>query len=420
VNLARGNYSYANSLSGSGSTTAGGVTPLKQNAPWIASAFTTAQTASTFWATQTMPASSTVAVTDPAAANKTFKFTGTLATVNVFTISRVDLQTAKHLDIDIPKGSLAIINVTGGSTFTTATWLDTRYVGASAADPADARSGLSWNFVGTTAITLVGAAPEGLILAPSAALTSAGSTLKGSAVVSSMTNAGTIQFAPSKLSCLTVPTTTVLTGTVTAPALPATCKPGAWVFRLTGAATPPNTARITWDDGSTRDVVVYSTDNSNTSLYRTTVNLNKGVVGASIVPPTGWTGTFALYEGPCKGPAPTLRACLEGPLTSPPTPAVSGRFGYQVAKYVLDDATFISTYSGTGAAPFTAATMTPDPKIKMSAPILLEAAPITWSVSGTYTPIQQSFSTVSATLPAAGTLITDSNACVVPDTLFPT
>jgi choice-of-anchor A domain-containing protein len=415
VNLARGNYSYANAKTASGVTTAGSVAPLNQSAPWIASAFTTAQTASTFWAAQTMPATSNVTVTDSTVANKTFKFAGTLTSVNVFSISAANLQAAKHIDIDIPKGSLAVVNVTGGSSFTTAGWADVRYVGASAADPADARSGLSWNFVGITSITMSGAGVEGLFLAPSATLTAAGSTLKGSVVVSSMTSAGTIQFAPSKLSCLTPPTTTVLTATTTAPALPATCEPGLWIFRLTGAPTPPNTVRITWADGSTRDVVVFSTDSSNTSLYRTTANLDKAVIGASMVPPAGWTGTFALFQGPCKGPAPTLRACLEGAIG---TVGVSGKFGYQVSKAVRSDATFINTVAPTGAAPF--ATMAVDSKFKMSAPIDLAAgAPTTWSVSGTYSS-GESFATISATLPAAGTIVSDSNACVVSDTLFPT
>jgi choice-of-anchor A domain-containing protein len=423
VNLARGNYSYANSLSGSGSTTAGGVTPLKQNAPWIASAFTTAQTASTFWATQTMPASSTVAVTDPAAANKTFKFTGTLATVNVFSISRVDLQTAKHLDIDIPKGSLAIVNVTGGSTFTTATWLDTRYVGASAADPADARSGLSWNFVGTTALTLAGTAPEGLILAPSASLASTGSTLKGSAVVSSMTTAGTIQFAPSKLSCLsstapitvTPPPPSVLDSITTAGGDRMTCNAvrGDWKFTLTGMTPPPSRITVNWVGGEVQPIS-YSSWTSSGVVYSTPyIPGRQDLASAQVASGVGASARLSI-SGNCVGTPPTLAYCLEGSVGSP---ATGGKFDYQFPLDVLADSYMVNTVTPSSPAPALVGSAT----VTRSGSFPLGTS---WSVAGTYDN-GRIMPATSVSLPASET-VTKLNACELPpevplpNTFFPT
>jgi choice-of-anchor A domain-containing protein len=424
VNLARGNYSYANSKSGSGTTTAGGVAPIKQNAPWIASAFTTAQSASTFWATQTMPATSTVTVTDPAAANKTYKFTGTLGTVNVFTITRVDLQTAKHIDIDIPRGSLAIINVTGGSTFTTATWLDTRYVGASAADPADARSGLSWNFVGTTTLTLAGAAPEGLILAPSAALAATGSTLKGSAVVSSMSTAGTIQFAPSKLSCLsstapitvTPPPPTVLDTVTTAGGDRMTCNAvrGDWTFTLTGMTTPPSKLTVNWVGGEVQPISWSSWTDAGVVYSTPYIAGRQDLASTPVASGVGASARLSI-SGNCVDSAPTMAFCLEGTVGAP---ATGGKFDYKFPLDVLTtDGFFINTISGGATAPTLVSSATP---------IRSGSFPLgtTWSVAGTYSNAHI-MPAASISLPGADT-VTLANACELPsaeplpDTLFPT
>jgi choice-of-anchor A domain-containing protein len=422
VNLARGNYSYANSKSGSGTTTAGGVAPIKQNAPWIASAFTTAQSASTFWATQTMPATSTVTVTDPAAANKTYKFTGSLAAVNVFTISRVDLQTAKHIDIDIPKGSLAIINVTGGSTFTTASWLDTRYIGASAADPADARSGLSWNFVGTTTLTLAGPAPEGLILAPSAALAATGSTLKGSAVVSSMSTAGTIQFAPSKLSCLsstapitvTPPPPTVLDTVTTAGGDRMTCNAvrGDWTFTLTGMTTPPSKLTVNWVGGEVQPIGWSSWTDAGVVYSTPYIAGRQDLASTPVASGVGASARLTI-SGNCVGTPPTITYCLEGTRGAP---ATGGKFDYQFPLDVLADGYRVNTISS-GTAP--TLVTSPTPTRSGSFPL-----GTTWSVAGTYSN-NHIMPAASVSLPAVDT-VSEGNECdhpvavPLPNTLFPT
>jgi choice-of-anchor A domain-containing protein len=425
LDIARGNYSYANSKSGSAPLTAGSIVGKKQSAPWIASAFTTAQTASTFWAAQAMPGTSTVTITDPAAATKTFRFTGTLATVNVFTITRTDLQTAKHIDIDIPKGSLAVINVTGGSTFTTSAWLDVRYVGASAADPADARSGLSWNFVGTSTLTLAGPAPEGLVLAPSAALVSSGSTLKGSAVVSTVTSAGSIQFAPSKLSCISSsgpitvppPPPEVLDTVTTAGGDRMTCNAvrGDWTFTVTGMTTPPNTISVNWVGGEAQTITRRSWTDAG-ALYTSPYSAShQDLAGTPVASGVG-AGARLAISGNCVGSAPTMAFCLEGTVGAK---ATGGKFDYQFPLDVIaTDSYFVNTITVSDPAP----ALTHSATTTRSGSFALAT---TWSVAGTYSN-GHIMPAASISLPAAGADVTVSNACELPtaeplpNTLFPT
>ena len=399
--LARGNYAYAGTTSGS-VTLAPGATPAKQTSPWIGAAITAAQNSSTIW--QNASVTGSVTTTTPAA-GKTINFSGGLTTINVFTIDRALLATAKHVEINVPNGSLAIINVTGSGTFATSTWVDVNYVGA-ATDATEARSGLVWNLLGASAITIAGAAPEGLFLAPSAPVTAGGSTVKGTIIANSLVSAGTIQFVPSKLVCITpVPNISVAATTLTTHA----CAPTTWEFEITPLpSVVPNTIKVTWDDGSVKDVQT-SVVTAAHVLYRYSLSLDRSVTAAAAVLPASFNGTLNLLSGPCQGPSPVLSVCLNGNVGDS---ATSGKFAYNTAGAVQTGVLFKNVMSGGSAAPFT--DMTTVATVTKSANYTLTASPITWTLNGVYQTTNVSFGPATAQLPATGTAVTAGNACNPP------
>jgi choice-of-anchor A domain-containing protein len=155
-----------------------------------------------------------VVVVDSSVANKTLRFEGQNAQVNIFNLTATQLASTRKTQLRIPNGSMAIINVTGNS-FTAAGSNDaTLWDGAAyTAYPANSTSAVAeayrthvvWNFPTATTINVSGLTLEGSLLAPKASVSTAGSRINGSMFVDTMASAGTTSAYTTALRCVGLP-----------------------------------------------------------------------------------------------------------------------------------------------------------------------------------------------------------------------
>jgi choice-of-anchor A domain-containing protein len=171
-----------------------------------------ADDAASAWA-QSAPTAAVV-VSDSSAANKTLRFEGQNAQVNIFTLTASQLASARKTQLRIPNGSMAIINVTGNS-FNAAGSNDgtlwdgaayTAYPPNSTSAIADAyRTHVVWNFPTATSINVAGFTLEGTLLAPKASVSTSGSRINGSMFIDTMASAGTTSAYSTVLRCANLP-----------------------------------------------------------------------------------------------------------------------------------------------------------------------------------------------------------------------
>ena len=171
-----------------------------------------ADDASSAWA-ETAPTAAVV-VSDSSSSNKTLRFEGQNAQVNVFTLAASQLATARKTQIRIPNGSMAIINVTGNSFSSTGSNDGTLWDGAaytayspnSTSAIAEAyRTHVVWNFPTANTINVAGFTLEGTLLAPKASVSTNGSRINGSMFIDTMASAGTTSAYSTVLRCAELP-----------------------------------------------------------------------------------------------------------------------------------------------------------------------------------------------------------------------
>jgi|GEM_PF-5319831 len=111
--------------------------------------------------------------------------------LNLFTLAPEDLAAAKSIHVLVPFGSTVVINVPGQAVSIQNLGLHLRGVDCSQ---------LLWNFYQAEELTLSGIGIRGSILAPEAALSFNNGSIKGTAVVESMTGNGQFNLCPSEIS----------------------------------------------------------------------------------------------------------------------------------------------------------------------------------------------------------------------------
>ncbi len=112
---------------------------------------------------------------------------GTDATREVFTVAGDDLNTANSLDIRVPSGATALVNVTG-----TTIRMTNMGIGLGGTD----RGHVLYNFPDATSLTLSGIGVDGSILAPRADLSFPNGVITGTLVVASLSGPGQANPAP--------------------------------------------------------------------------------------------------------------------------------------------------------------------------------------------------------------------------------
>ena len=171
-----------------------------------------ADDASSAWAQSASTAP--VVVSDASSNNKTLRFEGQNAQVNIFSLTATQLASARKTQLRIPNGSLAIINVTGNSFLSTGSndgtlWDGAAYTAYSANSTsavAEAyRTHVVWNFPTANTIDVGGFTLEGTMLAPKASVSTSGSRINGSMFVDTMASAGTTSAYSSVLRCAALP-----------------------------------------------------------------------------------------------------------------------------------------------------------------------------------------------------------------------
>jgi len=128
----------------------------------------------------------------PANGTTTFQYgvltlTGTDATRDVFTVAGDDLNTANSLDIHVPSGATALVNVTGAT-------IHMANMGISLGGTD--RSHVLYNFSDATSLTLSGIGVDGSILAPHADLSFPNGVITGTLAVASLNGPGQANSAP--------------------------------------------------------------------------------------------------------------------------------------------------------------------------------------------------------------------------------
>ncbi len=113
--------------------------------------------------------------------------TGTDATRDVFTVAGDDLNTANSLDIRVPSGATALVNVTGATIR-----MANMGIGLDGTD----RGHVLYNFADATSLTLSGIGVDGSILAPRADLSFPNGVITGTLVVASLNGPGQVNPAP--------------------------------------------------------------------------------------------------------------------------------------------------------------------------------------------------------------------------------
>jgi choice-of-anchor A domain-containing protein len=171
-----------------------------------------ADDASSAWAQSASTAA--VVVSDSSSANKTLRFEGQNAQVNIFSLAATQLASARKTQLRIPNGSMAIINVTGNSFSASGSNDGTLWDGAAySAYPANSTSAIAeayrthvvWNFPTATTINVAGFTLEGTLLAPKASVSTSGSRINGSMFIDTMSSAGTTSAYSTVLRCANLP-----------------------------------------------------------------------------------------------------------------------------------------------------------------------------------------------------------------------
>lgn len=226
-----------------------------------------ADDASLVWA-QSAP-TAPVVVTDSSAANKTLRFEGQNAQVNIFTLTTTQLASARRTQLRIPNGSMAVVNVTGNSFSSTGSNDGTLWDGAaytayspnSTSAIAEAyRTHVVWNFPTANTIDVAGFTLEGTLLAPKASVATNGSRINGSMFIDTMASAGTTSAYSTVLRCANLPeggeyfdddapwssTTTTVAATTTAAATTTTSATvaGSLVTAPTTTVAPTTTTTV--------------------------------------------------------------------------------------------------------------------------------------------------------------------------------
>ena len=128
----------------------------------------------------------------PANGTTTFQYgvltlTGTDVTRDVFTVAGDDLNTANSLDIRVPSGATALVNVTGATIR-----MANMGIGLGGTD----RGHVLYNFPDATSLMLSGIGVDGSILAPRADLSFPNGVITGMLVVASLNGPGQVNPAP--------------------------------------------------------------------------------------------------------------------------------------------------------------------------------------------------------------------------------
>jgi choice-of-anchor A domain-containing protein len=341
-------------------------------------------------------------VIDAAAATKTIRFEGENALTNVFSVTAAVLATARTVQIKIPTGSLAVINVTGtsylqaGNTLSVAGWDGSAYTtfaptGTNAV--ADAyRTHVVWNFPAATSVDFGGATLDGSLLAPKAAVKLANSTINGSVFADSMVNAGTTGAYSTALRCAPLPE-----GGLVADPNPVTTT-------TTAAAATTTTV------AATTTTVAATTATTVAAATTTTVVVNGlGVAPTTttVAPTTTTTVAATTTTLPAAPAAPSLAVCYEGAIGSH---ATQGRYGYLTNVTVGASDVTTNTISATGfSVPFTRLGVGQNQWV-WSVPFTLQGTDMVWTFDGIYAD-GGDFDATSATLSATGVVVTDTNVC---------
>ena len=138
-------------------------------------------------------------------------FTGTNATVNIFTVSGADLATTNNFNVNAPSGSLVIFNING---------LSDQFSGGINLNGL-ASSNVLFNFFQATTLNLNNIGVKGTILAPNAALNLNGGGVDGQVLAKSITGSNFDI------------TNTRYSGALARPVGPIP-EPGTWAMMLTG------------------------------------------------------------------------------------------------------------------------------------------------------------------------------------------
>lgn len=115
-------------------------------------------------------------------------FRGTDAKQNVFSVTATALAATSSIQFQIPNQSLAIVNVTGGSSVTV------QNCGLSLNGASSGR--LFWNMPAATTVSLSSIGFMGSLLAPGAAVTLANGSMEGTLVAKSLAGGGALRHAP--------------------------------------------------------------------------------------------------------------------------------------------------------------------------------------------------------------------------------
>jgi choice-of-anchor A domain-containing protein/uncharacterized repeat protein (TIGR01451 family) len=224
----------------------------------FAAAFTDLKARSTSWGTASATGTVTSGVTGGNAATI---LTGTNGDLNVFDLTQADLPSGRHIGIDIPAGSTALINVAGSSiTLSGQMWIKVGGSWQQASDGVMAGyPGILWNVPAATSITMnFGSAWGGSILAPNAnlAVASVGHTIGQVIAASFSSNYETHQNL----------FTGCLPGTGGGPTPPVTNTADVQIAKTASSATPQGNQAFSYtltakDNGAdtAKDVVVHDT-----------------------------------------------------------------------------------------------------------------------------------------------------------------
>jgi choice-of-anchor A domain-containing protein len=126
-------------------------------------------------------------------------FTGTSASLNIFTLTGAQLASASSFTVNVPTGSIALFNVSGTSDQMQNFGYSLNGIGADS---------ILYNFYQATALNISGIGVQGSLLAPLAAVNFSNGNLNGTLIAGSLFGSGEIHIAPFKGDLLT-PTTAV-------------------------------------------------------------------------------------------------------------------------------------------------------------------------------------------------------------------
>jgi choice-of-anchor A domain-containing protein/uncharacterized repeat protein (TIGR01451 family) len=188
------------------------------------------------------------------------KLTGTDPYLNVFKVNGSDLSSANDFQIDVPNGSVVVVNVNG----TSISW------SGGLAVTGTAINNVLYNFYQASNLSITGINVRGSILAPNAALSYPSGLITGQVIVNSMTGCGQFNLSPFQGN---IPVDTMITNTATVSS------------STTDTATSNNTSAVTILVGGT------TSNSSGTGTGGT----GTGNSGASTL--ASWTNVSSFSKG---------------------------------------------------------------------------------------------------------------------------